>query len=457
MFRASKNPTSVLPIAMDACDFSAYYCRNFLTLCRCTVATLWPNSPDSGQRAPRPGLTAILRKAQTLTKATGAAIALATNRAAEIECCVRIGWTAPPLGRTLLEEDSLTAHCMRSGQRLLCDNAETDPGVAATALVDLGVRSLVLTPIRHEGQVVGVLTVFANVPDAFSALHLAQLDTAARDIADVLGGESGAEVTLSPRPLFTPEGEVIGATPPASAPSPLQETEAIAAPLDDDPQGQPEPALETPSTATHSFPTLEATARPSGSAGRKWILATVTLLLVAGGTIWIYPSVAKRLAPTSTAILPAASAAPEPAPAQPAGNARATLNIDPVAIVAQAGKTFALNVTISRVPDIASVAMEIDYEPNLVQFVTVAEVGPLAKDGQHVVLAHRDDPASGVLKISAQLPPGTVSVAGDGAVLSFVFRARRKGTASVSIAPGTRDSQGQSIDAAGSHASVTIN
>src|SRR5262245_63154298 len=83
---------------------------------------------------------------------------------------------------------------MRSGQRLLCDDAEKDPRVAGTALVDLGVRSLVLTPIRHEGQVVGVLTVFANVLDAFSALHLAQLDTAARDIAEVLGGESGAEV-----------------------------------------------------------------------------------------------------------------------------------------------------------------------------------------------------------------------------------------------------------------------
>src|SRR5262249_58219440 len=118
---------------------------------------------------------------------------------------------------------------MRSGQRLLCDDAERDPRVAGSALVDLGVRSLVLTPIRHEGQVVGVLTVFANVPDAFSALHLAQLDTAARDIGEVLGGESGAVVALSPRPLFTPEGEVIGATPPASAPSALEQEESQAA------------------------------------------------------------------------------------------------------------------------------------------------------------------------------------------------------------------------------------
>jgi hypothetical protein len=422
------------------------------------VASTWPSSPDSGQRAPRPGLTAILRKAQTLTKATGVAIALATNRAAEIECCVRSGWTAPPLGRSLLQEDSLTAHCMRSGQRLLCDDAEADPRVAGTALVDLGVRSLVLTPIRHEGQVVGVLTVFANVPDAFSALHLAQLDTAARDIAEVLGGESGAEVTLSPRPLFTPEGEVIGATPPASAPSPLEEEEsqAAAATLDDDPQAQLEPAPEAPSTATHSFATLEATARPRRPAGNKWILATVALLLIAGGVIWIYPSITKRLAP-STATFPASSAAPQAAQAQAAATARPTLKVDPEAIVARAGKSFALNVTILRVPDIASVAMEIDYAPNLIQFVSVAEVGPLAKDGQYVVLAHRDDPAAGVLKISAQRPPGSLSVPGDGAVLSLVFRARRKGTASISIAPGTRDSQDQSIDALGSHASVTIN
>src|SRR5262249_28552348 len=371
--------------------------------------------------------------------------------------CVRSGWTAPPLGRSLLQEDSLTAHCMRSGQRLLCDDAEKDPRVAGTALVDLGVRSLVLTPIRHEGQVVGVLTVFANVLDAFSALHLAQLDTAARDIAEVLGGESGAEVTLSPRPLFTPEGEVIGATPPASAPPPIEDSEAMPAPLDDDPleqTRQPEPAPETPSTVTHSFATLDAAARPRRSPGRKWILVTAAVLLLAGSAIWISPAIPKRLASPPTATPSAPTAAPGAAQSQPAANARATLNIDPAAIVAQASKTFAFNVAISRIPDIASV--EIDYEPNLIQFVSVADVGPLAKDGQHVVLAHRDDPASGVLKISAQWPPRTVSL-GDGAVLSFVFRARRRGTASVSIAPGTRDSQGQSIDVAGSHASVTIN
>jgi len=358
----------------------------------------------------------------------------------------------------LLQEDSLTAHCMRSGERLLCDAAETDPRVAGTALVDLGVRSLVLTPIRHEGQVVGVLTVFANVPDAFSALHLAHLDTAARDIGEVLGGESGAEVTLSPRPLFTPEGEVIGATPPASAPSPLEEEShaaaaAAASTSTDDPQVQLEPLPETPSTATHSFATFEATARPGRPAPNKWILATVALLLIVGGAILIYPSITKRLASTSTAIPPALRAAQ----AQPAANARATLKIDPEAIIAQASKSFALNLTISRVPDIASVAMEIDYEPSLMQFVSVAEVGPLAKDGQHVVLAHRDDQAAGVLKISAQRPPGSLGIPADGAVLSLVFRARRKGTASVSIAQGTRDSQGQSIDALGSHASVTIN
>jgi len=176
-------------------------------------------------------------------------------------------------------------------------------------------------------------------------------------------------------------------------------------------------------------------------------------LLIVGGAILIYPSITKRRASTSTAIPPALRAAQ----AAPAANARATLNLDPGAIIAQASKSFALNVTISRVPDIASVAMEIDYEPSLMQFVSVAEVGPLAKDGQHVVLAHRDDQAAGVLKISAQRPPGSLGIPADGAVLSLVFRARRKGTASVSIAPGTRDSQGQSIDALGSHASVTIN
>jgi len=107
---------------------------------------------------------------------------------------------------------------------------------------------------------------------------------------------------------------------------------------------------------------------------------------------------------------------------------------------------------------IAAIPIQISYDPAVMQFVNVTNGDFLAKDGQNVVLVHRDDPSTGKLQVTAQRPPGAQGVSGDGTVFNLVFTAKAKGTGTVSITvPGARNSQNQPLDVLGSQTAVTVN
>lgn len=117
-----------------------------------------------------------------------------------------------------------------------------------------------------------------------------------------------------------------------------------------------------------------------------------------------------------------------------------------------------MNVVVAHGQDIASVPIEISYDPKVLQFVSVANGDFLSKDGQTAVLVHRDDPVSGKLQVTAQRQPGSPGVSGDGTVFSLVFSAKAKGNGTVAIAiPGARNSHNQPLEVLGSQAVVTIN
>ena len=102
----------------------------------------------------------------------------------------------------------------------------------------------------------------------------------------------------------------------------------------------------------------------------------------------------------------------------------------------------------------SSVAAQINYDARLLQFESLAGGGILASGGQQVVLAHRDDPDAGVLKISAQRLSRPVP--GESAVLTMVFRPRTRGNSRILITFGARDDQGHAIEVPEANASVTI-
>jgi general secretion pathway protein D len=157
---------------------------------------------------------------------------------------------------------------------------------------------------------------------------------------------------------------------------------------------------------------------------------------------------------------PAASSPPSGASgatASPAGN-QLSLRLDPGNIAQAQGSTFALNVVLAHGQDISSVPIQIAYDPKVVEFVGVTNGDYLSKDGQTVALVQRNDPVSGRLTVSAQRPPGSAGVSGDGTVFNLTFKAKAKGAGVVSISvAGARNSQNQPLVVMGSQAAVTVN
>ena len=120
-----------------------------------------------------PGISIIAEKAQTMTGATGAAIALRTG--SEIVCRARTGRTAPDLGVRLQTDTGLSADCVRSGEVLLCNDAESNPRVDWFSCRRLGVRSILVAPLRHYRRTLGVFEVLSSRPNAFDQNDVATM------------------------------------------------------------------------------------------------------------------------------------------------------------------------------------------------------------------------------------------------------------------------------------------
>jgi general secretion pathway protein D len=134
------------------------------------------------------------------------------------------------------------------------------------------------------------------------------------------------------------------------------------------------------------------------------------------------------------------------------------LQLDPGSITQQQGGTVTLTVQLAHGLDVASVPIQISYDSRVLQFMSVTNGDFLAKDGQNVVLVHRDDPSTGKLQITAQRTPGMQGITGDGTVFNLVFTAKAKGTGTISIStPGARNSKNQPLDVLGSQTTVTVN
>jgi GAF domain-containing protein len=112
-----------------------------------------------------PGINIIAERAQALTGATGAAIAL--RRGDEIVCRARSGRTAPDLGVRLQTDSGLSADCVRRGEILLCHDAESNPQVDLASCRRLGARSILVAPLRHLRRTLGVFEVLSSSPYAF--------------------------------------------------------------------------------------------------------------------------------------------------------------------------------------------------------------------------------------------------------------------------------------------------
>ena len=120
-----------------------------------------------------PAISAITERAQHLTAATGAAIALRTGD--EIVCRARAGRTAPDLGVRLQTDTGISAEAVRTGEIMLCHDAERNPRVDLASCRRLGVRSILVSPLRHYRRTLGVFEVLSTSPGAFDERDVATM------------------------------------------------------------------------------------------------------------------------------------------------------------------------------------------------------------------------------------------------------------------------------------------
>jgi putative methionine-R-sulfoxide reductase with GAF domain len=120
-----------------------------------------------------PAISAITERAQHLTGATGAAIALRAGD--EIVCRARAGRTAPDLGVRLQTDTGISAEAVRSGEIMLCHDAERNPRVDLASCRRLGIRSILVSPLRHYRRTLGVFEVLSSSPGAFDERDVATM------------------------------------------------------------------------------------------------------------------------------------------------------------------------------------------------------------------------------------------------------------------------------------------
>jgi TPR repeat protein/putative methionine-R-sulfoxide reductase with GAF domain len=127
-------------------------------------------------------LQLIAARAQALTRASGAAIALIAANPDFMVCRASSGPDAPPTGARLQIGSGFSGECVRSGKLLRCDDTETDDRVDRESCRALGLRSALATPIKAGGKVIGLLEVLSSHPFAFTDAD----DTTLRRLSDVV-------------------------------------------------------------------------------------------------------------------------------------------------------------------------------------------------------------------------------------------------------------------------------
>ncbi|HYF38178.1 MAG TPA: PAS domain S-box protein [Gemmatimonadales bacterium] len=104
----------------------------------------------------------IAERSKGLTGASGAVIEAIQGE--ELVPLISIGTEAPRLELS----NSLSGVCIRTGELQRSDDTFTDPRVGHQAYRELGVRSLLVVPLRDERRITGVLKVVSLEPGAFS-------------------------------------------------------------------------------------------------------------------------------------------------------------------------------------------------------------------------------------------------------------------------------------------------
>jgi general secretion pathway protein D len=152
----------------------------------------------------------------------------------------------------------------------------------------------------------------------------------------------------------------------------------------------------------------------------------------------------------------AAVASPPPAAHNPPSSGGVNLALNSPAAPVPVGSTFQVPIVLMGGKDIASVPLQIQYDPATLTVVNVTEGDFLARDGQVPGLSHRDD-GHGLIFINNSRPPGASGISGAGVVCVLSFKAKAAGTSALSIThPGVINSAQMPVDASGAQVNIVV-
>jgi GAF domain-containing protein len=124
---------------------------------------------EMAQRDLDAALQLLADRAQYITGASGAAIALRRSGKNDMLCRASAGSNAPELGALLSTEFGLSGESVRTRQALRCDDAERDARVNREVCRQLGIASVVVMPVVNDDEVLGVFELFSGQANAFGA------------------------------------------------------------------------------------------------------------------------------------------------------------------------------------------------------------------------------------------------------------------------------------------------
>jgi diguanylate cyclase (GGDEF)-like protein len=136
----------------------------------------------------------IAERSQELTSAGAAVIEIAEDD--ELVYAVTTGEATPFLGLRLKQVDSLSGLCVAEGRLLHSEDTASDPRVDAIACRRVNAASMVCLPLIHRREVVGVLKVYAGVPNHFDADKIECLELLSDLVAAHLSHAARFEVEL---------------------------------------------------------------------------------------------------------------------------------------------------------------------------------------------------------------------------------------------------------------------
>lgn len=157
---------------------------------------------------PHDVVAVVMERAQQLTRAGGAVVEVLDGD--DMVLWAAGGMAAGHVGLRIPASRSLSGLALRMGCALRCDDSETDPRVDREACRRIGLRSLVVVPLRHDGSVHGVLEVLSPVPCAFGPNDVRALELLASMIAATLrhaDDYSGALARLAARDRGRPPSD----------------------------------------------------------------------------------------------------------------------------------------------------------------------------------------------------------------------------------------------------------